>query len=121
MPLGVEKLEELVVELIAEHLPHPLLERAGAGVHDGRIGALDGLRDREERGVEVLEEAGTQQRIRQAAHDQENGEQGQRVPDGETATNRQRAHQSAALSTYPAPRIVRSRGRSPSASILRRT
>ena len=98
--LGVHELEELVVELRPEEIPQQRLGARALGA--APAGVADHLRDRAERGVEVLHEAPPQERVREPADHDEDPEQDRRVPEGEPEAHAERrpapAH-SPALST----------------------
>src|SRR5262249_50785702 len=122
MALGVEQLEELVRELRPQQLPQERVELGVRALAVGRkVGVAQDLRHRQQRGIEVLDQAPPQHRIPEHADDDQDREQQAAVPERQTGADRQRAQpHSASPSMYPAPRTVWSRRRSPSPSILRR-
>ena len=100
MAFGIEELEELVVELGPEQVPQHGLRVVGAALGQGP-GVVQHLRDRQERGVEVLDEAPAEHRIAQRGDDDQDAEQDAAVPERETSADRQRpqpTHHSSALS-----------------------
>src|SRR3990167_5927127 len=86
--LGVHELEELVVELRPEEIPQQRLGARALGA--APAGVADHLRDRAERGVEVLHEAPPQERVREPADHDEDPEQDRRVPEGESEAHAER-------------------------------
>jgi len=87
-PLGIEELDELVVELGSQELPQ---ERIGvAGCLPGGAGVLDHLRDGEERRVEILLETEAQPGIGDRGDRHQDREQDGAVPQGELGADRER-------------------------------
>ena len=76
--LGIQELEELVVELGSQQLPQPHL--VIAGLPRRRAGVLDDLRDGEEGGVEILQQADAQPGIGQRADGHDDGQEDPAVP-----------------------------------------
>ncbi len=76
--LGIQELEELVVELGSQQLPQQHL--VITGLPRRRAGVLDDLRDGEEGGVEILQQADAQPGIGQRADGHDDGQEDPAVP-----------------------------------------
>src|SRR5207244_12729994 len=92
------------------------------GAHARPAGVAGHLPDGQEGGVEILAQAGAGERVREPADHGEDRQENAGVPERQAGADRERHYartHSAPLSTYPAPRTVWSRRRSPDASIFR--
>jgi hypothetical protein len=86
--LGIEQLDELVVELGAQQLAQERLGVAGRPL--GGSGVLDDLGDGEQGGVEVLLQAEAEPGVGQRADRHQDGEEHAAVPEGELGVDRER-------------------------------
>jgi hypothetical protein len=87
-PLGIEQLDELVVELGPQQLAQERLGLARPLL--GRAGVLDDLGDGEQGGVEVLLQAEAEPGIGEGADRHQDGEEDAAVPERELGVDRER-------------------------------
>src|SRR3989442_438755 len=100
--LGVHELEELVVELGPEDLPERRLgSDAEGGARSRPAGVADDQPHRQEGGVEILHEAGAQERVREPADHDEDRQENRGVPQRQAGADRE-------LHCPPTPSAARS-------------
>src|SRR6266566_2670020 len=88
--LGVHELEELVVELGPEDLPERRLgSDAEGGARSRPAGVADDQPHRQEGGVEILHEAGAQERVREPADHDEDRQENRGVPQRQAGADRE--------------------------------